>query len=369
MFKALVLSASLYAVQGKQFSKHHELESYSFDQYLQESGKKYSGDEYDLRLNIFNQNMEKIKAHNGEKRSWKMGVNKFTDMTPKEISMSYGGDKYSLHGNKKVTTALLKDNKVAELPTHVDWRDVQPSVVSPVKDQGHCGSCWAFAATATIESHVAINTGLLNEVSQQELVSCMANDDSCGGTGGCMGATAELAFDYLADKGLSELWSYGYLPNTYMNGINNKCLRDDSSNVVASGTGYTLLERNNYDEIMNAVANVGPMAVNVDASVWHMYESGVFDGCAQEDVDINHVVGLVGYGTCEVHGDFWIIRNSWSPSWGEGGYMKLKRDKSYCGMDYHNQDGVGCASDPVNVTVCGQCGVMYDVSYPTGAGL
>ena len=84
---------------------------------------------------------------------------------------------------------------------------------------------------------------------------------------------------------------------------------------MASGTGYTLLERNNYDEIMTAVATVGPMAVNVDASVWHMYEEGVFDGCAQEDVDINHVVGLVGYGSCEVHGDFWLIRNSWSPSW------------------------------------------------------
>jgi cathepsin L len=347
MFKALIISASLYAAQGKQFSKHHELDTYTFDQYLKEGNKKYSGDEYAKRLEIFSANLEKIKAHNQEKRSWKMGVNKFTDMTPKEVSMSYGGDKYALHGNKKVrpqtdthctemimlpntlpsvivmccdvlcqaTTSLLKDNKVAELPTHVDWRDVSPSVVTPVKDQGHCGSCWAFAATATIESHVAINTGTLNEISQQELVSCMPNDDSCGGTGGCQGATAELAYDYLSANGLSELWSYGYLPDTYMQGVNNKCLRSEDSNVVASATGYTLLERNSYDEIMTAVATVGPMAVNVDASIWHLYEEGVFDGCAQEDVDINHVVGLVGYGTCEVHGDFWLIRNSWSPSW------------------------------------------------------
>lgn len=71
---------------------------------------------------------------------------------------------------------------------------------------------WAFAATETIEAHVGINTGLLNELSMQELVSCMSNDYSCGGTGGCMGATAELAFDYLAKYGLSELWTYGYLP-------------------------------------------------------------------------------------------------------------------------------------------------------------
>jgi cathepsin L len=157
--------------------------------------------------------------------------------------------------------------------------------------------------------------GVLNEVSQQELVSCMANNDACGGYGGCQGATAELAFDYLQTNGLSELWGYGYLPDTYALGVNNKCLRDDKSKVVASGTGYTLLERNNYDEIMNAVATVGPLAVNIDASLWHYYESGVFDGCAQDNVDINHVVGLLGYGTCEVHGDYWLIRNSWSPTW------------------------------------------------------
>jgi cathepsin L len=83
-------------------------------------------------------------------------------MTKEEISRSYGGNKFALHGNKKATTSLLKDNKqrVADLPKSVDWRNVYPSVVTPVKDQGHCGSCWAFAATATIESHVAINTGI-----------------------------------------------------------------------------------------------------------------------------------------------------------------------------------------------------------------
>ena len=102
MFKSLILSAALFSVEGKQFSKHHELDTYTFDQYLSESNKKYSGDEYAKRLGIFQDNLLKIKTHNKEKRSWKMGVNKFTDMTAKEVSMSYGGDKYALHGNKKV---------------------------------------------------------------------------------------------------------------------------------------------------------------------------------------------------------------------------------------------------------------------------
>lgn len=241
---------------------------------------------------------------------------------------------------------------------------------------------WAFAATEAIESHVALNTGIMNELSMQELVSCMANDDSCGGTGGCMGATAELAFDYLAQNGLPEMWLYGYLPEVYWNdytNTNGACLRDQTYTKqgviqsavprVAFGSGYDLLPRNDYDEVMNAVAHVGPMAVNIDASEWHSYESGVFSGCAQENVDINHVVQLVGYGTTHDGQDYWTIRNSWSPSWGEEGYIRLARSDGYCGTDFHNGDGVGCDYDPTNVTVCGMCGILYDVSYPTGATL
>ena len=88
---------------------------------------------------------------------------------------------------------------------------------------------------------------------------------------------------------------------------------------VATASGYELLPRNDYTEVMNAVAHVGPMAVNIDASEWHSYESGVFSGCAQNDVDINHVVQLVGYGTTHDGQDYWTIRNSWSPTWGEEG--------------------------------------------------
>jgi cathepsin L len=231
----------------------------------------------------------------------------------------------------------------------------------------------------TIESFVAINTGILTEVSQQELVSCMPNDDECGGTGGCEGATAELAFDYLAEYGLAEVWTYGYLPETYWfsyTNSNGACLRDTTYGGqpavprVVKASGYTLLERNSYSAVMNAVANIGPVAINIDASNWHSYESGVFSGCPQTDVDINHVVQLVGYGTDVDTGlDYWLVRNSWSPEYGEEGYIRLERSAGYCGIDYHNGDGVGCNYDPTNVTVCGMCGILYDVSFPNGAGL
>jgi cathepsin L len=136
----------------------------------------------------------------------------------------------------------------------------------------------------------------------------------------------------VASNGLAELWAYGYLPTTYASGVDNDCLRNNKMPVAATVTGYNLLVRNDYDEIMNAIATVGPLAVNVDASNWGSYESGVFAGCAQENVVINHVVTLVGYGTDENAGDYWLIRNSWSPEWGEDGYMRLQRSDGYCGM-------------------------------------
>lgn len=226
-------------------------------------------------------------------------------------------------------------------------------------------------------THSVAVIGNLNELSVQELVSCNGNPDSCGGTGGCEGSTAELAFDYLAEHGLPEVWVYGYSSESYFfseTNTNGACLRDmkygDSPAMprLATADGYTLLPRNNRDDLRVALATKGPVAVNVDASVWHSYEGGVFTGCDLNDVDINHVVQLVGYGTDEEAGDYWLVRNSWSPQWGEQGYIRLA-DTTVCGLDSHNQDGVGCDYDPVNVTTCGACGILYDSSYPTNADL
>lgn len=362
------------------FSRHYELDSYTFDDYLLESGKVYkNSDEYKLRKEIFMENFKIIQQHNSQKKSWKAGINQFTDQTKSELKMNYGADKRALHLKTKNSTSIKSRFSDVTLPASVDWRNV-PNVVSPVKDQGKCGSCWAFAASATIESHVAINTGIMNEVSMQELVSCMPNSHSCGGTGGCEGATAELAFDYLAEYGLAELWSWGYGHDTYWFSYtqsNGACLRDETfingdvavsaAPRIVKGDGYELLTRNDYDELMTGLAHIGPMAVNVDASTWHLYESGVFTGCAQDNVDINHVVVAVGYGTDVEHGDYWLVRNSWTSNYGELGYIKVARERDYCGTDYHNGNGIGCDYDAESVTVCGMCGILYDSSYPTNA--
>jgi len=112
--------------------------------------------------------------------------------------------------------------------------------------------------------------------------------------------------------------------------------------------------------IMDHLATVGPLAVNVDASAWSSYETGIFNGCNQTNPDIDHVVQLVGYGD-----GYWLIRNSWSPTWGEKGYVRLYRgDRERCGVDLSPQDGTGCNGGPSTVTVCGNCGLWYDTSFP-----
>lgn len=172
--------------------------------------------------------------------------------------------------------------------------------------------CRAFCSTETLESHVAINTGLLYDLSPQQVAFCTPNPDQCGGTGGCMGATSELAFDYVASVGITEEYQVGY---TAYYGQESACGMNNATVAVAGIDGYVVLPTNDYTAMMNAVAQVGPVAIAVDAG-WSGYESGIYNGCNQENPDINHGVVLVGYGE-EDGQKYWTIRNSWSPSWGK----------------------------------------------------
>merc|ERR1712108_81816 len=124
-----------------------------------------------------------------------------------------------------------------------------------------------------------------------------------------------------------------------------------------------VLPSNEKQPLLNAVSGQGPLAVSVDASAWGSYEEGIFDGCNNVNPDINHAVQLVGYGTDENSGEnFWLVRNSWGPSWGENGYIRLKMyDSPPCGVDLYPQDGTACDGGPANVTVCGNCGILYSV--------
>ena len=355
--------------------KGHEVTlDYEYDQFLADFHKAVVPKERERRERKFRENLAKIVAHNSKRdKGYVMGVNRFTDEDPPK----------GLHRGVRATRLAAprlaaREVDVSALPAAVDWRD--KGVVTGVKDQGGCGSCWAFASTAVMESHVAIATGTLFQLAPQELVSCMPNPLECGGTGGCAGATSELAFQYYVDNGgVVQEFQMGYTSYYGKNGdcyIKNATASKDAgpdpggiTHPVATITGFTKLPVNDHAALMHAVATYGPIAVSVDAS-WSGYESGIFES-DNFNATIDHAVTLVGYGS-EDGKDYWLVRNSWGPVWGEGGYIRLLRhdgSAQYCGVDTSPLDGVGCKGGPATMATCGTSGILSDSAYPVGGKL
>jgi cathepsin L len=280
-------------------------ESYSFEDFLAEFGKSYSDqEEYRKRQTIFEKNLRTILSHNKQadlsQGGHVLGGNPFADLEAEELPRGY--DKMQSTARlQQITTTLSTErhlqevpftvDPVVDLPASRDWRTA--GVTTPVKSQGQCGSCWAFASTAVLESHIAIQTGNLFSLSEQELVSCAPNPRNCGGSGGCAGATAEVAFSFAMEKGMVQEWDFGYQSGHEKN---VKCALVDEPSLqgvraaktsgssalsrfkgaVASIEGYYQLPTNSYQMLMNAVANHGPVTVSVACSPWHLYHGGVF---------------------------------------------------------------------------------------------
>jgi len=365
MFKLIVALFCATAAAAKSVN----LDNYTFEQYLKDYGLNFHESELPARKATFIAEVARVKAHNAKNLGWKEEINRFSVLSLKEKKGYMGRHKGVAKSVLKAAKDMPADfemKPVAALPRQVDWRT--KGVVSAVKDQGHCGSCWAFASTAVIESHVALKTGLLFDLSPEQIAMCSPNPDSCGGTGGCEGATAEVAFDYVTNsKGLFQEFQYPY---TSYYGVDYACaVPSDYGNPVAHINGYHKLQTNNYTALMNAVATVGPIAISVDASTWHSYSGGIYAGCNQVNPDINHAVVLVGYGE-EDGQKYWLVRNSWNAKFGERGYIKVARhdnEEEVCGMDITPTDGNACNGDMTPIKVCGTCGILSDSSYPLNA--
>jgi len=360
--KGIICVLALIAVAAAIRPRWNELEGYTFDRYAKDHFKVYQNDaEYDMRKQIFEDKLAKIKNHNKDSsKSWKEGVNHFTDRTDAEFQQLLGLDKPLLYTQKASITEQPFVPKVplSELPTDVDWR--KEGIITAVKDQGQCGSCWSFGSAESVESYWALACDYIGDLSEQQILDCIPNPNQCGGTGGCGGGTPELAFAALK-SGISSEWTYPYVS---WFGENFEC-QTNNVNPTAYVVNFTVLPANQLQPVLEHLATVGPLAVNVEASTWSGYESGVFDGCNKANPDIDHVVQLVGYGTDSNLGDYWLVRNSWSPLFGEQGYIRLKRNSTpQCGVDIIPSDGTGCKGGPANVTVCGTCGILYDTSFP-----
>jgi cathepsin L len=335
----------------------------SFDSFIKTHSLYINPSEYTQLAKVYYSEVDRINESNG-KNPWVEEPGPLTLTNNK-----FGYNKKIARVHKPSFHKNWNWDEFADelLPTHVDWRNYP--VMSPVKDQGRCGSCWAFASTAVIETHVAIASGKLFDLSPQQIAACAPNPDHCGGSGNCAGATAELAFEYVASSaGILEEFQYPYV--SYY-GIESNCAipTQSGSTPKAKISGYVKLPENNAHALMYAVATKGPIAVSVDASTWSSYKSGIFNGCNQSNPDINHAVVLVGYG--EDSGQkYWLVRNSWSASWGESGYIRLARfdnEDEICGTDITPQDGTACDGQTQPVKVCGTCGILYDSAYPIGS--
>jgi C1A family cysteine protease len=355
----LTLSCLVVSTAALTWSEENSHE-YTFDDYMVEFNRKYeTQNEYFMRRTIFENHLKQINEINSRANgTWKAGVNEFTDKLESE--------RESLRGFKRVSELLSKSSrnlKVASYseknyPSSLDWRT--KGVVNEVKNQKACGSCWAFAAVAVLESRDAIKNGKLQSFSEQQLVDCAPNVHKCGGTGGCEGSDQPLAFDYVRAAGGIALESeYEY------HARDEKCKDKEVNKYNAEVVGFNLVTPNSVDALMEAIQD-GPVTISVDATNFHLYSKGIFHStdCGAE---INHAVVLVGYG--EENGQkYWIVRNSWSNTWGENGYIRLARESSQkevrCFVDLNPASGSACENGPTQVYVCGTCGMYSSTSFP-----
>jgi len=348
-------------------TKWHQLETYRFEDYVAEYNLAYAPNEVRMRQSLFEARLREIRQHNSDPtQTWKAGVNQFTDRTEGELKAMLGGRRVADHMRRTPVEAKKYDPEYIKAAGNIpiDWRT--QGVITPVKDQGRCGSCWSFAAAETLESYHAIATGSLAILSQQQILDCTPNPKHCGGTGGCGGATAELAYGQIAvNGGLASEWTYPYMSYFGDAGMCNST----RMKAVASISTYVNLPINEYAPVVAHLLEDGPLAVSVDASVWFKYETGVFNSCNQTNPDLDHAVQLVGMGVDPQSGKYWLVRNSWTTAWGENGYIRLYRSEdTVCGIDLTPGDGDGCDNGPATETVCGTCGILYDALYPVIKG-
>eukprot|EP00775_Hariotina_reticulata_P009003 gene9003-9176_t len=219
------------------------------------------------------------------------------------------------------TSSLSKHS----LPKILDWRATPADFA--VKDQGQCGSCWAFAAVGSMEASWFISTGTPRSFSEQQLIDCSWDE----GTHGCDGGDAVNGFEYVKKaKGLAATQDYPYV------GQNDFC-KDGDAKLTGHFSGFVDVKSKDEVAVMEALLKHGPLSVGVDASFddFLFYSEGVFRNkhCALKPADLNHAVMLVGYGTDKTTGeDYWIVKNSWSKFWGDDGYIKIHRGGNDCGI-------------------------------------
>lgn len=393
---ALMLATTIMAcfVQEEAFAQEETSKSVlpSFDEFMKEYRSDISGtlDASALakRRAVYDANVAMIKKHNAKyergETSYMMAINDFADFDWNSNSKAFLGGLENELSKEEDEAELSKAFKADEfsassVPTSIDWR--ARGKVTPIKHQGVCGSCWAFAATAVMESRYAIATGALRELSEQQLVSCDLYQTQYGNqhgltSGGCDGGWKQFAFRYIAqNSGINSDNDYTYTdgdrncnyPNPYISDCQaqspprsprDTCWSSGEQRKVAHGVDaanpYTRVNRD--ERSIELAVSQGPVSVSIYVERnFHSHAAGIYDGPCTSDKS-NHAVAIVGYTQ-----DYWIVRNSWGTEKHENGYIRMKRGingtNGICGINrkvYYPNIQVGSAIQPLPPPALGQ---------------
>jgi cathepsin F len=293
-----------------------------FNKFMKQYNKTYGNlEEFLTRFENFKTNIIRIEKLTAEKEtSYSVGITKFSDETKEEFSKRLGF-KVDQSTFKKSEPLGLKD-----APAAFDWRD--KGVVGPIKDQGDCGSCWAFSVIGNLESQYAIKKGQSPvQLSEEQLVDCDTVDQ------GCNGGIPESAYQYIEKQGGVE--SQKDYPYT----MGGKC-QFDSKKIVLKVLKHTIKNVMDEKDQKEWLFANGPLSIGINADPLQEYTGGIVDAdeSSCNPTQLDHGVVLVGYGS-ENGQDFWIIKNSWGESWGEKGYFRMSRGKGTCGVNQYVSTG------------------------------
>lgn len=283
-----------------------QLQSEFYD-FMAQYGKSYNSEsELEFRFEVFKQNMAQAKIYQEQNPLARFGVTIFSDQTEQEMLARMGDMNVDVE-----STPVEYATETTTPNGDIDWT----KYMQPIQNQGSCGSCWAFAATATFEAWSNLKSGDKTKYSEQELVDCVS---ACSG---CNGGLAHLGYDWLSTTSGSFCTSTSY-PYQARQGTckASSCggkAKDKGHGMAASNEGAILKQ-----------LEKGPISISVDAGVWHSYQGGILTSCGQTT---NHAVVIAGFKDNGAN-SYYIVRNSWGPSWGEKGYIYLKYNTNICNI-------------------------------------
>jgi hypothetical protein len=276
-----------------------------FVSFVEKYNKNYASEEIFYRFNVFKAKLDEITAFNAGNHSYTMGVNEFSDLTWEEFSNTMLGYIAPEVDNSPEYDAPWS-NRVP--PNDVDWR--QKGGVTPIKNQGQCGSCWDFAGVGVVETFHFVKTGQLINLSEQQVLDC-----SKGGS--CGGGMPEQAIDWACKSGLCLTADYPY---TARQGTCKQCA---AKSTKCSGAKKLASEAAQAQALEQNTVSIGVYI----GSNFQSYKSGIFNGPCGSG---GHAMVLVGYTS-----DAWIVKNSWGASWGAQGYSNWARGKNLCQFSGH----------------------------------